>query len=74
MFVIFKESFFSDTHFIIMKGIPIHDKNAQKIVIIMAKCPKSGEFQGILFFSFFAAVCRIPAKSFFFAKNSLLAP
>ena len=39
-FVIFRETFFSDTHFIVEK-INGHGKNVQKMVIFNAKCPKN---------------------------------
>ena len=52
-FVIFKERFFSDTHFIkeMLKKNNFHDENVQKIGIFKAKFLKNGEFQGIFFFA-----------------------
>ena len=54
----------------------VHEENVQKIVILIAKCPKKGEFQEIFFFAFFASFSlrRIffaeNAKKFFFASKS----
>ena len=77
-FVIFKEIFFSDTQFFneMFEKSNVHEENVQKIVILIAKCPKNGEFQGIFFFAFFASFSlrRIffaeNAKKFFFASKS----
>ena len=54
--MIFKEIFFSDTQFFneMFEKSNVHEENVQKIVILIAKCPKNGEFQGIFFFAFFA--------------------
>ena len=73
-FVIFKEIFFSDTQFFneMFEKSNVHEENVQKIVILIAKCPKNGEFQGIFFFASFS-LQRIffaqNAKKIFFAKN-----
>ena len=73
-FVIFKEVFFSDTQFFneMFEKSNVHEENVQKIVILIAKCPKNGEFQGIFFFASFS-LRRIffaeNAKKFFFASK-----
>ena len=77
-FVIFKEIFFSDTHFMteMFEESNFHEENVKKIAIFKAKFSKNGEFQGIFFFALFASFSlqRIFfAKIFFVCKDSSFA-
>ena len=65
-FVIFKEIFFSGTHFRneMFEKSNFHEENVQKIVIFKAKFPQNGEFQGIFsLLSLPIFLCMLPPFS-----------